>query len=185
MASAVIAAIVLTVLLPNEVRAGPRWLLPGVEGLLLVALVLGDPGGSRAARPASGCSPSAWSACWRSTRCGRPSAWSTSSSRGEPSRSRRRSCSRPAPWSGSRTISRSRCCTGSWTGAARQRGCGIRAASPISPSHKSSVRVSHPRGGSRSSSTTCTWRSRTPPPSAPPMSCRWQGGPEARWRCRR
>ncbi len=44
MASAVIAAIVLTVLLPNEVRAGPRWLLPGVEGLLLVALILGDPG---------------------------------------------------------------------------------------------------------------------------------------------
>ena len=42
------------------------------------------------------------------------------------------------------------------------------------PSRKSSVRVSHPRGGSRSSSTTCTWRSRTPPPSALPMSCRWQ-----------
>jgi hypothetical protein len=44
MASAVIAAMVLTVLLPNEVRVGPQWLLPGVEGLLLVALVLGDPG---------------------------------------------------------------------------------------------------------------------------------------------
>src|SRR4051812_17011796 len=44
MASAVIAAMGLTVLLPNEVRAGPPWLLPGVEGLLLVALVVGDPG---------------------------------------------------------------------------------------------------------------------------------------------
>jgi uncharacterized membrane protein len=44
MASAVIAAIVLTILLPKDVRAGPPWLLPTLEGLLLIALVLGDPG---------------------------------------------------------------------------------------------------------------------------------------------
>ena len=47
----------------------------------------------------------------------------------------------------SNNFSRSRCCTGSWTAADRPRGCGIRAASPISPSRKSSVRVSHPRDG--------------------------------------
>jgi len=44
MAAAVIAAIVLTVLLPKEVRAGPPWLLPGLELLVLVGLILGDPG---------------------------------------------------------------------------------------------------------------------------------------------
>jgi uncharacterized membrane protein len=33
-----------TVLLPETLRAGPRLLLPAVEGALLVALILGDPG---------------------------------------------------------------------------------------------------------------------------------------------
>jgi hypothetical protein len=44
MATAIIVAMVLTVLLPKEVRAGPPWLLPGLEGLLLVGLIVGDPG---------------------------------------------------------------------------------------------------------------------------------------------
>jgi hypothetical protein len=44
MAAAIIAAMVLTVLLPKEVRAGPPWLLPGLEGLLLIGLIVGDPG---------------------------------------------------------------------------------------------------------------------------------------------
>ncbi|MGW2558622.1 hypothetical protein ACWCXB_05110 [Streptomyces sp. NPDC001514] len=44
MAGAVIAAMVLTLLLPDDLRLGPRWLLPLVEGLLLVALIAGDPG---------------------------------------------------------------------------------------------------------------------------------------------
>ncbi|MFJ9732645.1 hypothetical protein ACIRUL_15025 [Streptomyces sp. NPDC101171] len=44
MAAAVIAAAVLTLLLPDELRLGPRWALPAVEGLLLVALIAGDPG---------------------------------------------------------------------------------------------------------------------------------------------
>lgn len=44
MASAVLAAMVLTILLPDEWRLGPSWVVPSVEGALLVALVLGDPG---------------------------------------------------------------------------------------------------------------------------------------------
>jgi hypothetical protein len=44
MAGAVVAAMVLTVLLPEAVRPGPRWLLPLIEGVLLLALVAGDPG---------------------------------------------------------------------------------------------------------------------------------------------
>jgi uncharacterized membrane protein len=44
MASAVIAAIVLTFLLPKQERDGPSWLLPLIEGLLLIALIVGDPG---------------------------------------------------------------------------------------------------------------------------------------------
>jgi uncharacterized membrane protein len=44
MAGAVVAAIVLTFLLPNGVRPGPAWLLPVIEGVLLVALIIGDPG---------------------------------------------------------------------------------------------------------------------------------------------
>ena len=41
---AVLAAIVLTVVLPHELRFVPTWLLFGVEGVLLVALIAGDPG---------------------------------------------------------------------------------------------------------------------------------------------
>jgi hypothetical protein len=44
MAGAVVAAIVLTILLPDAVRLGPRWLLPLIEGVLLVAVVVGAPG---------------------------------------------------------------------------------------------------------------------------------------------
>jgi hypothetical protein len=44
MAGAVIAAMTLTFLLPAGVRAGPNWLLPLIEGLLLIAVVVGDPG---------------------------------------------------------------------------------------------------------------------------------------------
>jgi hypothetical protein len=44
MACAVIAAMVLTALLPEALRAGPRLLLPLLEGVLLVALIVGDPG---------------------------------------------------------------------------------------------------------------------------------------------
>jgi hypothetical protein len=43
MAGAVLAAMVLTILLPDEVRLGPQWLLPLVEGVLLVAVIAADP----------------------------------------------------------------------------------------------------------------------------------------------
>ena len=44
MAGAVLAAMLLTLLLPSELRLGPRLLLPIIEGALLVALIVGDPG---------------------------------------------------------------------------------------------------------------------------------------------
>jgi hypothetical protein len=44
MAGAVLAAMVLTVVLPDAVRAGPSWVLPLIEGVLLVAVIVGDPG---------------------------------------------------------------------------------------------------------------------------------------------
>ena len=44
MAGVVLAAMVLTYLLPEDLRLGPRWVLPLIEGLLLVAVVVGDPG---------------------------------------------------------------------------------------------------------------------------------------------
>ncbi|MFG2985657.1 hypothetical protein ACGFYQ_31115 [Streptomyces sp. NPDC048258] len=44
MAVAVVAAIVLTLLLPDDLRLAPRWVLPVVEGMLLLALIAGDPG---------------------------------------------------------------------------------------------------------------------------------------------
>ena len=44
MASAVVAAIVLILLMPDDLRLGPSWLLPLIEGGLLVALIVGDPG---------------------------------------------------------------------------------------------------------------------------------------------
>jgi hypothetical protein len=44
MSGAVLAAMLLTLLLPSDLRLGPRWLLPILEGILLLALVVGDPG---------------------------------------------------------------------------------------------------------------------------------------------
>jgi hypothetical protein len=44
MAGAVVTAMVLTILLPREQRALPQWVVPLVEGILLVALIAGDPG---------------------------------------------------------------------------------------------------------------------------------------------
>src|SRR5512132_3808284 len=44
MASVVLAAMALTYLLPVDLRLAPRWVLPLIEGLLLVAVVVGDPG---------------------------------------------------------------------------------------------------------------------------------------------
>src|SRR6478672_11158752 len=44
MAGAVLAAIILSILLPGAERLGPQWLLPLVEGVLLIAVIVGDPG---------------------------------------------------------------------------------------------------------------------------------------------
>lgn len=44
MGLAVMAAIVLTTLVPASLRLGPRWLVPLVEGFLLAALLIADPG---------------------------------------------------------------------------------------------------------------------------------------------
>ena len=44
MAAAVVAAMVLTFLLPDDLRLAPRWLLPVIEGLLLATLIAADPG---------------------------------------------------------------------------------------------------------------------------------------------
>jgi hypothetical protein len=44
MAVAVVVVIVLTFLLPNSIVVRPRWIVPVVEGLLLVALIIRDPG---------------------------------------------------------------------------------------------------------------------------------------------
>ena len=43
MAGAVLAAMVLTLLLPDEVQLGPIWVLPLIEGVLLVAVIAADP----------------------------------------------------------------------------------------------------------------------------------------------
>jgi hypothetical protein len=44
MAGAVLAAMLLTLLLPSHLQLGPRWLLPILEGALLVVLIIGDSG---------------------------------------------------------------------------------------------------------------------------------------------
>jgi hypothetical protein len=44
MVVAVAAAMVLTLLLPDDLRLGLNWVLPVVEGVLLVVLIVGDPG---------------------------------------------------------------------------------------------------------------------------------------------
>ena len=42
-AGAVVAAMVLTLLLPDELSKGPTWLLLLIEGVLLVALIVSNP----------------------------------------------------------------------------------------------------------------------------------------------
>ena len=44
MAAAVLTAMILTALLPEQQRALPAWLVPLIEGVLLAALIAGDPG---------------------------------------------------------------------------------------------------------------------------------------------
>jgi len=44
MAAAVVAAMVVTLLLPDDFSRAPRWLLPLIEGLLLATLIAADPG---------------------------------------------------------------------------------------------------------------------------------------------
>jgi uncharacterized membrane protein len=44
MAGAILAAMVLTVLLPEGLRLGPNWALPAIEGALLLTLIIADPG---------------------------------------------------------------------------------------------------------------------------------------------
>lgn len=44
MAGAVLAAMLLTYLPPEDLRPDPRWVLPILEGVLLVAVVVADPG---------------------------------------------------------------------------------------------------------------------------------------------
>jgi uncharacterized membrane protein len=44
MAAAVVAAMVLTILLPRDQRVLPAWVFPLIEGILLVALIASDPG---------------------------------------------------------------------------------------------------------------------------------------------
>jgi hypothetical protein len=43
MAGAIVAAMVLTVLLPDDIRLGPAWVLPSIEAVLLVAVIAADP----------------------------------------------------------------------------------------------------------------------------------------------
>ena len=43
MAGAIVAAMVLTVLLPDDVRLGQQWVLPSIEALLLVVVIAADP----------------------------------------------------------------------------------------------------------------------------------------------
>jgi uncharacterized membrane protein len=43
MAGAIVAAMVLTVLLPDDIRLGPQWVLPSIEAVLLVAVIAADP----------------------------------------------------------------------------------------------------------------------------------------------
>lgn len=43
MAGAVVVAMALTVVMPDRIRLGPPWILPLLEGVLLAALIAGDP----------------------------------------------------------------------------------------------------------------------------------------------
>jgi hypothetical protein len=146
MASAVVAAIILTILLPDDVRLGPSWLLPLIEGALLVALIAGDPGKiDRRSAPLRALSIGLVSALVFGA------LWATAvltahliDGGREPSRPT--CCRKPARSSGRQTSSRSRSCTGSWTPAEQRRGrTGRRPATSTSrsPADEPSLTVAH------------------------------------------
>jgi hypothetical protein len=121
MAGAVLAAMVLTILLPDAVRLGPQWLLPLIEGVLLVAVIAGDPGKinrrSRWLRALSIVLVSVLvlGALWATVQL------IDDLIHGGAVTNSRASCSRPERSSGFRTTSRSPFSIGSSTAAALQR----------------------------------------------------------------
>ena len=135
MAAAVVAAIVLTILLPRDQRLLPAWVLPVIEGILLVALIAGDPGAiDRRSRLLRGLSIALVSILVLSCAGGDGEAHRRPHHGRRSRRTPPAICSRRARSSGSATSSPSRCSTGSSTAVARQRAPTTRARTPTSPS---------------------------------------------------
>ena len=134
MAGAVLAAMLLTLLLPSDLRLGPRWLLPTLEGALLVALIVGDPGRiSKRSSVLRGFSIALVTVLITQ------SLWSTARLIDElivggPHTNKPGPLLAARASYGSRTTSRSRCCTGSSTAEERRNG---RTRSAITPTSRS------------------------------------------------
>ena len=122
-ASAVVAAIVLTILMPDDLRLGPDWLLPGIVGR---AARRSHRRRSGEDRPPLGPVPGAFRRADLRARLERPLGDSppdvTSDQRREGRLTRPTRCWKRARSSGYRTSSRSRSSTGSWTAAERRSG---------------------------------------------------------------
>ena len=157
-----------------------------IEGALLLALVLGDPGRiDRETRWLRLISFALIAVILISVLTATVLLLSACSWDRRSPRTRSRSSS-PAPRYGSATTSRSRCCTGSSTAGDRRHGrTADAAATRTSPSRSNSTRSSPGPAGDPSSSTTCTSALPTRTPSARPTRCRWPTGPRSRWRPRR
>ena len=64
LAGALILAIVIPLLLPSRFSLGPRWVVPAVDAVLLVAIVLADRGRSARQSATVGSCPLRWWWCW-------------------------------------------------------------------------------------------------------------------------
>jgi hypothetical protein len=180
MAAAVLAVIVLTLLIPHSLIVRPRWGVPIVEGVLLVAVIIGDPGKiDRRSRPVRALSISlifllVGTALWCTAQLIRELIEGG-----------------PATQSGGALLAAggivylSNCIAFGllyWeldSGGPAQRAHGL----PAHPdfAFPSSSRGSWPlRTGGRSSSITSTSRSPPRPPSAPPTPCRSAPGTRSR-----
>jgi hypothetical protein len=169
MVGAVLAAIVLTILLPTEVRLGPRWLLPLFEGVLLVALIVADPVRiSRRSTVLRAISIALVVVLVFGT------LWATGQliddliHGGPETNSATDLLEAGALVWVSNNIAFALLSSGSWTAVAPQPVPTALRASSTSPSRSRSISTSRRRTGSRASSTTCISDSPMRPPSARP-----------------
>jgi len=174
MAVVLVVAMALPFLLPPRYSLFPQWLMPALLGALLVTLIIADPGRiDRRSELIRACSIALVVVLCLGA------AFFTGSSSSSSSRVVGDQLRRLAAAGGRVAwvylIIAFAFVYWEFDGGAPRPGRWLTPSSPTWPS-RAAEPVGRPPGGDHSSSTTSTWASPMPPPSARPTSCRWRVG---------